>query len=75
MMFLAAIKKRFEGRAALKKAQENPLFIDPIAAIFFALQIDDHYEVRDFLTGWVEGAIEEWPEFDGSRDCQPKVDQ
>ena len=36
---------------------------DGAEAIKFALEIDDHYEMRDFLGGWLEGDTREWPEF------------
>lgn len=29
-------------------------------AIEFALTIDDHFEMHDFLDGWMHGDIEEW---------------
>jgi hypothetical protein len=34
-----------------------------IQAIEFALEIDDHYDMRYFLQGWNEGSLDEWPEY------------
>jgi hypothetical protein len=34
-----------------------------VTAIQFALSIDDHYDMREFLNGWNEGDTSEWPEF------------
>ncbi|AWV18770.1 hypothetical protein A3862_27195 [Methylobacterium sp. XJLW] len=34
-----------------------------IAAIKFALTIDDHYDRLDFLRDWIKGDVSEWPEF------------
>ncbi len=36
---------------------------DALKAIEFALTIDDHFEMRDFLYGWMHGDTSEWPEY------------
>lgn len=33
------------------------------AAIDFALGVEDHYDMRQFLRDFQEGALEGWPEF------------
>lgn len=34
-----------------------------VQAIEFALKIDDHYDMREFLNGWMHGDVEEWDEY------------
>lgn len=34
---------------------------DPLTAIEYALKIDDHYDLREFLKDWNEGVW--WPEY------------
>jgi len=36
---------------------QDPRLNDPIGAIKYALRCDDDRDMRDFLTGWVEGDI------------------
>lgn len=52
-------------KAPLRKARkkkETPLQ-EALRAIRFALNIDDHYNMREFLDGWTHGDTSEWPEF------------
>jgi len=32
-------------------------------AIEFALTIDDHFDMRGFLNNWLEGDLDDWPEY------------
>lgn len=32
-------------------------------AIKYALNLADHWEMRDFLEGWQMGDLEEWPDY------------
>lgn len=34
--------------------------LTPVEVIEFSLTIDDHFEMRAFLEGWVEGDVSEW---------------
>ncbi|QRE77356.1 hypothetical protein [Methylobacterium aquaticum] len=43
----------------------------PVQAIEFALKIDDHYDMRDFLGSWNEGDLTDWPEFLEHINLQP----
>ena len=35
-------------------------FLKAVEAIEFALTIDDHFEMREFLKSWAHGDIDEW---------------
>lgn len=52
--------------------ETNPRLADPIAAIEFALTVDDHYDRREFLNDWMHGDLAEWPDFTGNRGAENK---
>lgn len=45
-----------------------------VQAIEFALEIDDHFDMREFLDGWMHGDVQDWPEYqtflEGKLECQ-----
>lgn len=65
----AAVRSAFNatseknGLAARLAAPPGEALREAWAVIAFAQTIDDHYDMREFLKGWSEGDVSEWPEF------------
>ena len=49
----------------------QPRLADPIAAIQFAIKMENADDAMTFLNDWNEGDLTEWYDFDGSRNCTP----
>lgn len=49
--------------AALHKKEDPQPFGTALQALQFASTLDDHYDVKDFVSAWFAGDIEEFPEY------------
>ncbi len=53
-----AAKPVGESQSELEKLNQELLRV-----IKFAVTIDDHFDMREFLDSWLHGDVSEWPEF------------
>ncbi len=70
--FWSAMRRRRLERRAVRAGAAIIEADDPktgaVAAIQFAVKIEDHFNRLEFLNGWLHGDLHEWPEFLAGRD-------